>query len=135
MLKTHFPINQLHTKILDLFRLKEPHHFSLLIKEYVNLLNQLASVSQDFSNGTIIENQTVKVQAFMVEEKLIISPDCELVSNIFEIKSVCECTLLQINITKVIPATLICPKTYEMLSDVLYRSFLLLLNISSSSII
>ena len=105
LMKIHRTFAELHVKILKLFWSREPHHFTLLIHEYINLINELSSVLHHYSDGLIEEEDSAKLNAFVAAETTKLASNLELVLNGLEVASMAECTLLLINIIKVILIT------------------------------
>ena len=102
LMKIHGTFGELHVKILKLFWSREPYHFTLLIHEYINLINELSSALRHYSDGLIEEEHSAKLNAFVAAETTRLASNLELVLNGLEVGSMAECTLLLTNIIKVI---------------------------------
>lgn len=90
----------MNVKILNLFRDKEPSQFTIVMNEYVSLLKELVVISKQSSqdSGT---NLNLKLKSFVAQEPIALATDCLLKMEGLEINSIFECSLLQINISKV----------------------------------
>lgn len=97
---------ELNVKILNLFRDKEPNQFTTVMNEYVCLLKELVMISKQ-SAQDVGSNLSLKLKSFVAQEPIILATDCLLKMDGLEVNSISECSLLQINITKV-KATLFC---------------------------
>lgn len=100
-MKVFQPFVELHVKILNLFREKEPHWFTCLISEYTLLLKELVEAA---SRQAVIEtygSQSFFMKPFFAQEPVKLATDCILKMENLNFRSQAECTLLQLNITKV----------------------------------
>lgn len=92
---------ELHVKILNLFRDKEPCQFNKLMNDYTCLLKEIVVITSNQSSE-VAGGSSFKLKLFVTQEPIALTADCLLKSEGLEINSITECTLLQINITKVI---------------------------------
>lgn len=91
---------ELNVKILNLFRDKEPNQFNTVMNEYACLLKELVVISK--STQDVGGNLNLKLKSFVAQEPIALAENCLLTMEGLEMSSVLECSLLQINITKVI---------------------------------